>query len=303
MRPSEARPSLYERLQQIALPPLLRAARRLPPRLGVGLIVAAAIGQTMIDPPRCARAIRWVSRHHVGWRARAASLFALLVNRGRFLAWAIGIGHDPEAFRSTVVIEGRAWLDEAVAKGGVLLVTVHLGPGSTARSLRACGYAVVAGGAGFRFTAPDPPAAWKTFPRLTRVLWSDPGSRATGLYALARSLRQGSLVVLPADAPDSGRVEFSLRLFGRSLHVHSGWFTLRRMTQVPTLLVLQAWSRGQWTVTVHPPLPLPVPDLERDRMACHAYMLDALGPFVAAHPDQCVSLALRPERQGRLDVT
>lgn len=287
--------SLYERLQIAALPSLLRVARRLPPRSGVGLVVAAAIGQAMLDPRRLSRALRWVSAHRVGVRARASSLVGFLVNRGRFLAWATGIGEaDRGTLQDTVRIEGRARLDEAVAGGGVLVVTFHLGPGSTARALRECGYAVVVGGEGFRFVAPDPPVGWDTLPPVVRVPWRDTDSRATGLYELARHLRRGSVVVLPADAPDKGRVEFSLRLFGRLLDVRSGWFTLRRLTKAPTLLVLHAWSHGGRVVTVHPALPPPVADVESDRVACHAYLFDAVQRFVVAHPEQCVSLAMCP---------
>jgi hypothetical protein len=295
MRRREPPASLYERLQVAALPTFLRVARRLPRRCGVGLVVAAAIGQAMLDPLRLSRAIRWVSAHRVGVRQRASSLVLLLVNRGRFLAWATGIGEaDPGTLQETVTIEGRALLDEAAAGSGVLVVTLHLGPGSTARALRECGYAVVVGGEGFRFVAPDPPVAWDTLPPVVRVPWRDTDSRATGLYELARYLRRGSVVVLPADAPDKGRVEFSLRLSGRQLDVRSGWFTLRRLTKAPTLLVLHAWSARGRVVTVHPPLPPPMANVESDRVACHAYLFDAVQRFVVAHPEQCVSLAWLP---------
>jgi hypothetical protein len=299
--PVRPRASPYERLQIVALPPLLRAARRLPTRWGSGLIVAAAIGQAMVDPPRLSRAVLWVSAHRVGLRARARSLVALLVNRGRFLAWAIGInGADPGGRRKTATIEGRAPLDEAAERGGVLVVTFHLGPGSTARALRECGYSLVAGGAGYRFVAPDSAAAWNSLPPLVRVPWRDTDSRATGLYKLARALRRGALVVLPADALDGGRVEFSLPLFGRMLDVHSGWFTLRRLTQAPTFLVLHSWRDGGRVVTVYPPLPPPPADVEADRLACHAYLLDVLRPFVSAHPEECVSFALSSRRANGL---
>jgi hypothetical protein len=295
MRPDATAASLYERLQITALPPLLRTARQLPSGVGVGLVVAAAIGQALLDPRRLSRAIRWVSAHRVGVRARAAAFVGLLVNRGRSLAWATGIGEtDRGASREAVTIEGRARLDEAAARGGVLVVTFHLGPGSTARALRECGYSVVVGGAGYRFVAPNASIAWETLPPAIRVPWRDTDSRATGLYELARALRRGSVVVLPADALDGGRVEFSLALCGRVLDVHSGWFTLRRLTNAPTFLVLHAWrkrNRGR-VVMVHPPLPAPVADVERDRAACHAYLFDALRHFVVAHPEQCVSLAL-----------
>jgi lauroyl/myristoyl acyltransferase len=255
----------------------------------------------MVDPPRLSRALHWVSAHRVGVRVRASSLVALLVNRGRFLAWATGIcGSDLGGRQTTVRIDGRARLDEAAARGGVLLVTFHLGPGSTGRALRECGYSVVVGGAGFRFVAPDPPAAWDALPPLIRVPWRDTDSRATAMYELARALRRGSVVVLPADALDGGRVEFSLPLFGRLLDVHSGWFTLRRLTKAPTLLVLHSWSQEGRMVTVYPPLPPPVADVEGDRIACHRYLLDVLRPFVSAHPEQCVSLALWSRRLNGL---
>lgn len=291
------RATLYERVQIRVLPPFLRAARRLPPTLGVGLMIAAGVGQGVIDPTRLRRAFRWMSAHRSGALARGSGVVSLLANRGRFLAWSMGIGNsDLKVFRDSVDLQGRAFLDQAVAAGGAVVASFHLGPGPASDCLTLFGYRPIVGGEGLRFSAPNRPAEWNDLPQPIYVSWADPASRATGLYRLARHVRAGSLVVLPVDAADDGRVEFSIGLPGRTLAVRSGWFTLRRLTGAPTLPVLLHWNGSRRVVRVHPPLPPPDADVERDRLACQSQLTDIVRAYVGAYPEQCLSLALWPDR-------
>jgi lauroyl/myristoyl acyltransferase len=292
---SAARVTLYERLQMFGLPSLQRVAQRLPPRLGVALLVAVGAGQALVDPRRLKRAVVWAAANRRGPRARASCLLSLLANRGRFLAWAMGIGvADPEALRRTIVIEGQAVLDRAAAAGGVLLVSFHLGPSTTAFVLTLSGYRLVVGIGGARHAAPRLPDSWRDAPQPTYVRLRDTASRAAGLYELVRRLQDGSIVVLAADG--FGRQEFSVPLPGRDMRVRSGWYSLRRLTGAPTFPVLHHWSQGQHIIQIHPPLPPPEADLERDRQVCQAQLTGVLRGFVQAYPEQCVSLAFRPDR-------
>ena len=300
-RTESIKPGLYERFWAAVVPSLIRTARRLPPRLGVGLMITAGVGQALVDSRRLRRVFCWASAHRSGLWRRSVTAGALLANRGRFLAWATGIGNsNPHVLRKSIVIEGRGRLDDALASGGVLLVAFHLGPGPVAQPLAMFGYRVVAGRAGARFSVPDPPAGWQGLPPPTIVTWTDVASRATGLHQMARALRGGSLVILTADTPYDGRVEFLMPLPGRTVAVRSGWFTLRRLTGAPTFLILQHRDGDSRVIRVHDALPHPVADVQRDREACQAYLSGALREYIAAYPEQCTTLALWLERPEEL---
>jgi len=283
-----------------ALPPLLGALRRMPGGPARGALILVGFLQAFLDRACWGRARAWAAAHATGPGDRRRLLVRLLANRGRFLATALGIGTpDPESFRRLVVLEGRDRLDALARRGGVMLLGFHLGPGGTPAKLGLAGYPVTTAGAGLRFRVPARSYAWVGGARGPAIDWSDAPSRAAGLHRLGEVLRHGGIVSLTADSREDGRLAFELPLPGRTLRVRAGWFVLRRQTGTPTLPVLTSEIGRRSVVTIHPPLPDPDPDLERDRAACREALAPILRDYVRRFPEHCLSLALWPDEETR----
>jgi len=290
----------WERVQVAALPPLLGVLRRMPGGPARGALILVGIVQAFLDGACWGRARAWAAVHASGPGDRRRLLARLLANRGRFLATALGIGTpDPESFRRHLVFEGRDRLDALARTGGIMLLGFHLGPGGTAAKLGLAGYPVTTAGAGLRFRVPAPSYAWVGGARSPSIVWGDAPSRAAGLHRLSELLQQGGIVSLTADSREDGRPAFEVPLPGRTLRVRAGWFVLRRLTGAPTLPVLTSEIGRRSVVTIHPPLPDPDPDLERDRAACREALAPILREYVRRFPEQCLSLALWPDEAAR----
>ena len=113
---------------------------------------------------------------------------------------------------------------------------------------------------------------------------------------IQRRLSAGQLIYLTADG--EGKEACRLSLPGRDLAIRSGWLTLRRATAMPTLPVLGHRERNRLVVRVYPPLPHPVPDLDRDIAACHEQLGLIVQDFVRRFPAQCFMLALDRAEAG-----
>lgn len=282
------------RLEELALPPIVRGLRRLPFSLAEGIMIGLSLGQALLDPGRLRRAHAWAAASRAGSRGACGVVLGALVHRGRALATCPALGIlDPERFRARLDVEGLRWLEDARARGGVVLLGFHLGLLALDQGLALLGHDLAVLGGPGRFRWPPTPESWRPArQRIQGLEWAEdaPGSQAYSLYRLRRHAAAGGTVMIMGDGA-SGRALFDLPLPGASLVVRAGWFALRRLTGLPSLPVLCHRERGRWRLTIHPPLPAPQADESRDREACRAALATILGSFVARYPEQCLFLA------------
>jgi hypothetical protein len=120
------------------------------------------------------------------------------------------------------------------------------------------------------------------------------------LYRARQLLAEGQTVFISADGAGAGALSVPIA-GGVAVALGAGWQLLRRSTKATVLPVLSHLDGRVQVVTIHPPLPLPVPDPAEDTDA----VLAALGPLLRAHvqrfPEQCYSLAfgLPPDEPPR----
>lgn len=288
----------WGRLKRRALPTAIRLLRRLPYPLAEAILVGLSLGQALASPPRLWRAYSWAAAGGAGTRPPWLVALGLFVHRGRSLAASpLAAILDPEGCRRRLRFEGLEHLEDARRRGGVLLLGFHVGMPRLERSLLLLGHRVTILGEDDGVDWPAPPAAWRALgdPAPMHV-WSRgvPGSRADALYRLREAARAGEIVMLMGDS-GQGRVVFEVALPGRPVAVRAGWFALRRLTHLPTLPVMGHREGGRWVVTIHPALPEPHADEQRDREACRDVLVDSLRDFVARFPDQCLHLAMRSD--------
>jgi len=74
------------RLEELALPPVVRILRRLPFGLAEGILIGLSLGQAALDPGRLRRAHAWASAGGAGTRGVWSVVLGLFVHRGRALA-------------------------------------------------------------------------------------------------------------------------------------------------------------------------------------------------------------------------
>jgi lauroyl/myristoyl acyltransferase len=282
------------RYRDRAVPAVVRVLRHLPFPVTKTILIGLSLGQALVDPGRLRRAHAWAVKGGAGGRQPCAVVLGLLVHRARVLAASPATGSlSPARARQQLEVRGLERLEEARRAGGVLLLGFHLGLVGIHRWLALLGYDVTAI-AEDRLRWPEPSAAWKPFhARIHIHQWNRavPGSRADALYRLRESAMAGGIAMIMGTA-GVGRVLFELPLPGRPLVVRGGWFALRRTTGLPTLPVLGHWERRRWVVTIHPALPAPGPDENRDREQCREALIGLLTPFVSRYPEQCVQTAM-----------
>lgn len=269
------------------LTPWLPMLRRLPAPVARQLLVALAVGDGLARTGRLRRALSWSKAQQADSKWSLA--LRLLANHGRFVADEAMIGiPDIEALRRDVIVHGAEHLD-GLTSGGLLL-GFHLGPPRTAYMLRALGYPVRLTG---RLEAAREDERWDEALKAgeaVRLPTGVPRGRAEGLHRIRTLLRQGCLVYLAGDGP-FGREAFRIDLRGGSLVVRLGWLAMRRLARVPTLPVFTFRERGRRVIVVHPSLPEPDADLDRDTARCQAALTPLVEAYVRRYPDQCRYLA------------
>jgi lauroyl/myristoyl acyltransferase len=269
------------------LDPCLPLLRRIPAPIARSFIIGLAIGDGILRKDRLRSAIAWAGAQAEGSKWPLA--FALLANHGRFIAdeAMIGVG-DASKWPQRVRIEGRERL--AALSGGAILLGFHLGPPRTAFMLRSLGIPVHLTG---RLQSADRDGRWAgalQASQAVRLPAGAPRGRAEGLHHIRGLLRRGALVYLAADGP-FGREAFRIDLPGGPLVARLGWFTLRRITGVPTLPVLTWQSRGGRVIAIHPPLPPPHPDAAADAESCRSALTPLVEDYVRRFRAQCRYLA------------
>lgn len=288
----------WGRLKQRALSTTIRLLRRLPYPVARGVLVGLSLGQALADPARLLRAYSWAAAGGAGSRSPGVVTLGLFVHRGRSLAASpLAAILTPEGCRRRFRFEGLRHLEDARRRGGVLLLGFHVGMSRLERSLLLLGHRVTILGEDDGVNWPPPSAAWRALgdlPPMHAWIRDAPGSRADVLYRLREAARAGEIVMLMGDS-GQGRVVFEIPLPGRPVDVRGGWFALRRLTLLPTLPIVGHREGGRWVVTIHPALPEPVADEQRDREACRQVLAGILHDFVARFPEQCLHLAMRSD--------
>lgn len=288
----------WGRLKRRALPTAIRLLRRLPYPVAEAILIGLSLGQALANPARLRRAHAWAASGGAGGRAAWPVALGLFVHRGRSLAASpLAAILDPDGCRRRLRFEGLEHLEDARRRGGVLLLGFHVGVPRLERSLLLLGHRVTTLGESDGVEWPAPGAAWRALgdpPPMHVWRRGVPGSRADALYRLRAAAQAGEIVMLMADS-GQGRVVFEIALPGRPVAVRAGWFTLRRLTCLPTLPVVGRREGRQWVVTIHPALPAPHADDQHDREACRAVLARILQDFVARFPSQCLHLAMRSD--------
>ena len=270
---------------------LVRLLRPLPRPLGEEILAAVAVADGLIHAARFHRACAWAAAQpgETGRRSWRLAL-ALLANHGRFCGEEAFVGATgPDAVRRQVVVEGAEHLD--AARAGAMLLGFHLGSPRTWFRLRALGYPVRLAGR-LEGSVGDPRWAAALEARdAVRLPDGTARDRLTGLYQIRELLRGGALVFLAADGP-FGREAFRFDLPGGPLVVRRGWLALRRVTQAPTLPVLAHRDGKRHVIVIHPALPSPAGDVERDAVVCREALTPLIETYVRRFPAQCRYLAL-----------
>jgi lauroyl/myristoyl acyltransferase len=274
------------------------ALGKLPSRRAADILAGVALLRGISIPARRRAALRWAGLHASTRWGRLKLAAALLANGGRCIAFSSRLGmRGLDEYRERIELRGTEHLDAARRLGGTLVVGLHVGPGQTSAALHAHGYDLTASGAGGR-------VMWRrslagAAPVHRSVRWSESSQeRALGLLRLRQLLASGETVVIMADAR-SGRPAMWASVPGGLMPLRSGWFALRRQTGATTLPALAHLERERQIITIHPPLPPPVADVEEDRARCQAVMSQILGDYARRHPAQAFSLAFQSEPGDR----
>jgi lauroyl/myristoyl acyltransferase len=269
------------------LAPWLPMLRRLPAPVARQLLVALAVGDGVARSGRLHRALSWSEDQHAGSKWSLA--LRLLANHGRFVADEAMIGiPDVDTLQRDVIVHGAEHF-EGPTSGGLLL-GFHLGPPRTAYVLRALGYPVRLTG---RLEGAREDERWDEALKTgeaVRLPTGAPRGRAEGLHRIRTLLRQGGLVYLAGDGP-FGREAFRIDLPGGPLVVRLGWLAMRRLARVPTFPVFTYREGGRRVIVIHPSLPQPDADSDRDTAQCQAALTPLVESYVRRYPDQCRYLA------------
>lgn len=266
--------------------------RRLPRPLAEQFLAGAAMADAVMRPARFRQVRAWAAAQPLANRPPWRLAFAILANHGRFCGEEALVGvPDQDALRRHTVLSGAEHL--RAARDGAILLGFHLGPPRAWVRLRALGHPVRMAGR-FETSVHDPRWSPAFDARdAVRLPGGEPRERLPGLYQIRQVLRDGALVLLTADGP-FGREAFRLDLPGRPLIVRRGWLALRRLVGVPTLPMLAHRDGPRYVITVHPPLPPSVGDLERDAVRCRSALAPLVETFVRQFPEQCRYLAFPP---------
>jgi hypothetical protein len=185
----------------------------------------------------------------------------------------------------------------ALAPGAKILLGFHLGYPSVDLALRLGGRRIT--WIGGRRGSPG----WR---RCVDLLDADPVDLMgqpweARLYTAHRILAEGGTVYMSADGVPGGRQAFGLELTGGRQDINAGWLVLRRRLGVPTFPVTARMEAGRTVVSIHPPLPDPHPDPERDAAACREVLTGLLEAHVRRYPEQALVVAFPPDepRPGR----
>jgi lauroyl/myristoyl acyltransferase len=135
--------------------------------------------------------------------------------------------------------------------------------------------------------------AWRPVREAVDDLLLPETSSARGglLYRAHRFLLGGGILYVAADG--KGREAFRVVLPGAIVRIKWGWFVLRRRSGVPVFPVFSHLDGRTQVVTIHPPLPPPDPDPERDLIACGNALARLLKHYVRQFPEQCYGLTFR----------
>jgi lauroyl/myristoyl acyltransferase len=240
------------------------------------------------------RAMSWARQYRTREPEQRALARALVTNLGRFVAMDSLAGvHHPDVRRRHARIDGEAHLQDALRRGGVLLLGFHAGPPGGWLQLRLKGYRVMfAGGRSHRRWARE---SWRPFlDPADHMKFSESlglAARAAGLMRARRVLLDGGSVFMTADG--SGTEIFRIPLAGAKVSIRSGWWVLRRETGAAVIPVFGHLEGRTQVVTLHPPLPAAAADAEQDGVACRAMLAQLLEAHVRQYPEQCVGYALR----------
>ena len=232
-----------------------------------------------------------------GIRNRWRLALALFAYQGRFLARNSLLGiRAPEALARLVTVRGAAHLPGPGQ--GVILLGFHAGPRLSWLALRVAGVRLT-------WLGGRPSALWP--PEIRARCFDGHGDLllSRGVVQSVRLLRRAQMILrdggtLFVNADGAGAVAFSVALPGRSVEIHQGWLTLRRLTGAMVLPVLSHLEGDIQIVTLHPPLPSPADDPAVDLEHCRRAISDLLIAYTRRFPEQCVSNAFQRRRDARL---
>ncbi len=181
-----------------------------------------------------------------------------------------------------IQVDGRRWLDEAIARGrGVILLTGHFGNWELSSIVAALkGYPILA------------LAREQKYPKLDRLLKAyreAKGCRIVpkgmALRAMVRALHEDQIVGIVADQ-DAGRNGIFLELFGRPASTAPGPVAMAMRTGATVLPVFIRRERGPYhRITLEPPLALTGEGEEAERCGLEQFVRH-LERHVTATPDQ-----------------
>jgi len=288
-----ARPEIYSRRAWLAT----RALDVLPWPWGERALSALFVAAALARPTRLRRALAWAGQQSGGAKGRWRLALSCSAEHGRSVARQALVGiRTPEDLRRLVAVEGAEHLEGRT--GGAILLGFHTGPLGVPVALRAAGVHLTWMG-GPRDAARWSAEAWRAQREIDASLemargaaLSQPAeSRGALLYQARRFLLDGGVVYVAAGG--WGREAFVVQLPGGAARVRSGWFILRRGCGVPVLPVLARLSGQTLVITIHPPLPPPVPDAAADLEACRARIAPLLEDYLRRFPQQCFALMRR----------
>jgi lauroyl/myristoyl acyltransferase len=272
------------------LQPILPMLSHLPRPLGERILAGLAVADGVMRTERLRRARRWAAARSSGLSSWRMAL-ALLANHGRFTADEAMLGVSSlDQLGDNVVIEGA---EQLATSGAALLLGFHLGPPLSWLVLNRLGHHVRFAG---RLEAAAGDRRWDALVAngdVIRLPQESPRERTQGLLRMRRLLGEGARIYVTGDGP-FGREAFRIELPGGPLILRTGWWSLRRHTNVPTLPVLAHRDGPRRVITIYPPLPPCDNDAERDVAQCRAALEPIIDSYVRRFPEQCRYLALPP---------
>ncbi len=247
--------------------------------------IGVAIGLLLGDVR--ARIVRNLRRIHGPRSVLRDQLDALatLANYAACFAEALAAGRD--GILPRVSIAGEESLTAALARGGVVLVTAHVGPWDLmAQLLRSAVVAEV-----MIVMDPEPNAAAREIHDRLRgeqgVKVLHVGGHVTDALPLIAHLRKGGIAALQMDrVPPSGRV-LDVQLFGQPFGVPEGPFRLAAMSGVPLVPVFaRRVGFFDYEVTITEPISVPRKASADEILTAASLAVAAMESFVTENPTQ-----------------
>jgi lauroyl/myristoyl acyltransferase len=279
---------------------LALALDALPWPLGEDLLALGFVARGFVRPARLREALAFAGAWSEPGAPRRRLARSLCAYHGRFVARSALVGmRDPDTVLRHVTVRGQEHL--TAAGPGVILLGFHLGPAQSYLALRALGHDLTwVGGRGAS-------AGWA---RAIQARFQDDRGdlHLSGaeyvwerrLYRARQLLLEGKTVFVSADGGDAGTLSVPMP-GGAAVTLGVGWLLLRRTTKAAVLPVLSHLEGRMQVVTVHPPLPQPLPDPSEDAETVLAALAPILEVHVRRFAEQCYSLAfgLPPDEPPR----